>query len=409
MGWGAKSMYRQIIYLSLGWIVIVLCSFGWGYYESRKNEEQNILNVSRIFFDQIVLTREWNACHGGVYVYADAKTPPNPYLSKDPKRDIHLENGKVLTKINPAYMTRQISELAAQYNGAQIHITSLKPIRPANRPTPWERKALESFEKGVHEVGTFTDGHYRYMAPLTTQQSCLKCHAQQGYRVGDIRGGISITLPYDRDNKLWPRIIRHLIIAGAGLLFILFYGRRLAKAYKMLEEQSIIDPLTEIPNRRFFLKRAEEEFRRAERNHSPIALIMVDIDYFKGYNDRYGHVEGDVALRKVAETMKLLLRRPPDCIARYGGEEFIIMLPNTSSEGAEQVAEKLRAKIEALQINNEASTCSDVITISLGIATAPHDGVSFEAQLKQADEALYTAKEKGRNRYEIVIIEPLQE
>lgn len=398
-------MYRQILYLSVGWIVIVLSSFIWGYYESRQNEELNILKVSRAFFAQIVITREWNACHGGVYVYADTKTPPNPYLSKDPERDMPLKNGKLLTKINPAYMTRQISELAAQYDGAQIHITSLKPIRPANKPTPWERKALESFEKGVDEVGTFSDGHYRYMAPLITQKSCLKCHALQGYQVGDIRGGISITLPYNHYDSLWPRIIRNLIIAGVGLLFILFYGRRLAKAYQMLEEQSIIDPLTEIPNRRFFMKRAKEEFMRAERDHTPISLIMVDIDYFKGFNDRYGHIEGDVTLRKVAEAMKQQLRRPPDCIARYGGEEFIIMLPNTSSEGAEQVAEKLRAKIEALQINNEASTCSSVVTISLGVAAAPHDGISFEAQLKQADEALYTAKQKGRNCSESIIIE----
>ncbi|MDD2951083.1 MAG: diguanylate cyclase, partial [Sulfuricurvum sp.] len=315
------------------------------------------------------------------------------------------KNGNVLTRINPAYMTRQLSELAAEYNGAQIHITSLKPIRPENGPTPWERKALESFERGISEVGTFTDGQYRYMAPLITQKSCLKCHGEQGYRVGDIRGGISITLPYNRYAPLWPRIIGYIAVTAAGLLFILFFGRRLARAYQMLEEQSIIDPLTEIPNRRFFMKRAEEEFQRAERDHIPIALIMVDIDNFKGFNDRYGHIEGDVTLKTVAATMKQQLRRPPDCIARYGGEEFVILLPNTSPEGAAQVAELLRTKIEALQINNEASSCADVVTISLGVAAAPRDGVSFEAQLKEADKALYTAKQTGRNRCENTIIE----
>jgi len=400
-------MYRQIVYLSLGWIVIVLCSFGWGYYNSRQNENQNILKVSRTFFEQIVITREWNACHGGVYVYADHKTPPNPYLSKDPERDIPLGNGKMLTKINPAYMTRQLSELAAQYNGAQIHITSLKPIRPANGPMPWERQALKSFETGIDEVGTFADGHYRYMAPLITQKSCLKCHGEQGYRIGDIRGGISITLPYNHYDSLWPRITGYLTVTIVGLLFIQFFGRRLAKAYQMLEEQSIVDPLTEIPNRRFFMKRAEEEFLRAERGHTPIALIMIDIDYFKGFNDRYGHIEGDITLKTVANEMKQQLRRPPDCIARYGGEEFIILLPNTSPEGAERVAELLRSKIEALQITNEASQCAAVVTVSLGVAAASHDGVSFEAQLKRADEALYAAKQKGRNRCENVLIEPL--
>lgn len=402
-------MYRQIAYFSIGWVVVVLFTFGGAYYNSRQKEDRNILEVSRAFFNQIVLTREWNARHGGVYVYSSEATPPNPYLSKDPERDIYLENGKTLTKINPAYMTRQISELSAQHIGAQVHITSLNPIRPANKATPWERKALKSFESGVKEVGLFRDGNYRYMAPLITQKSCLQCHGDQGYKIGDIRGGISITLPYNRYASLWPRIIGYLTVTVVGLLFIQFFGRRLAKAYQMLHEQSIIDPLTEIPNRRFFMKRAKEEFLRAERDHTPIALIMIDIDYFKGFNDRYGHIEGDITLKTVAETMKQQLRRPPDCIARYGGEEFIIMLPNTSGEGAARVAELLRIKIEALKINNEASQCADVVTISLGIAVAPHDGISFDAQLKQADEALYAAKQKGRNRCEITIINPTDE
>ena len=399
-------MKRQIAYFSLAWITIVLIAFGWDYYKSCQNKDREILEISRTFLDQIIITREWNALHGGVYVFADEQTPPNPYLNKDPQRDIPLSNGKILTKVNPAYMTRQISELAAQFKGAQIHITSLKPIRSENKSTPWEHTALESFEKGAKEYASFTDGHYRYMAPLITRKSCLKCHEQQGYKIGDVRGGISITLPYNNSSFLWPRITGYLTVTAVGLFFIIFFGRRLSKAYQMLQEQSTIDPLTEIPNRRFFMKRAEEEFLRAERDHTPIALIMIDIDYFKSFNDRYGHLEGDITLKMVAEIMKKQLRRPPDCIARYGGEEFIIMLPNTQPDGAARVAELLRTKVEELQINNEPSQCADVVTISLGVAAAPHDGVSFKTQLQQADEALYAAKQKGRNRSENRIIEP---
>lgn len=399
-------MWRQIAMFCLGWIGVVLLSFGWEIYSSRQNEARSVLEVSRAFFQQIVTTREWNARHGGVYVFACDTTPPNPHL-KDAERDILLKDGRMLTMVNPAYMTRQLSEIAVKAEGTQIHITSLKPIRPENAPLPWEEVILESFEKGDREYGTFVDGHYRYMAPLMTVESCLKCHRAQGYEPGDVRGGISITLPYDRYASITPLIIGHLLIAGTGLVLILLFGRKLSGAYRMLHEQSIIDPLTGIHNRRFFLKRAGEEFRRAEREGAPLALVMVDVDYFKRFNDHYGHLEGDACLRSIADVMKAHLRRPPDCLARYGGEEFVILLPNTPADGAKNVAEALRRSVEELQIGNEASLCGSVVTVSLGVAATPGvEGVTYEQLLKAADDALYRAKHSGRNRIEITELVP---
>jgi len=392
-------MWRQIALFGLGWISIVLLSFGWEFYSAKTHDAQTILEVSRTLFQQIVLTREWNARHGGVYVYSNEMTPPNPHLQGD-DRDIRLENGMVLTKVNPAYMTRQLSELSNELSRAQIHITSLNPIRAENAPYEWERVALKAFESGLPELGSFEDGRFRYMAPLITVESCLKCHRQQGYQVGDIRGGISTSIPYDRYASLWPMTVGHLLIALTGLLLLLLFGFKLSQIHRMLEEQGITDPLTRIPNRRFFIKRSEEEFQRARRENEPIAIIMADIDYFKLFNDRYGHLEGDACLQSVAETMKLMLRRPPDCIARYGGEEFVILLPNTPLEGGKMVAEKLCRAVEALKISNEASQCSDVVTISLGVAAGEAGKVTYMTLLKEADEALYRAKERGRNRVE---------
>ena len=306
----------------------------------------------------------------------------------------------MLTKVNPAYMTRQLSELAKEYRGARIHITSLHPIRPENAPLPWERDALRAFETGLPELGSFSEGYFRYMAPLKTRKSCLQCHGQQGYKVGDIRGGISISIPYSDYAPLKSLVFGHLLVAMTGLLLIFLFGRKLSQAYQMLKEQSIIDPLTNIPNRRFFTKRSEEEFQRASRQHDPIALIMADVDYFKLFNDHYGHMEGDACLKAVADVMKSMLRRPPDCIARYGGEEFVIMLPDTSPEGAAIVAEHLREAVEGLQIRNESSHIADVVTISLGVAAARRGDVTYNHLLKQADEALYRAKANGRNRVE---------
>jgi diguanylate cyclase (GGDEF)-like protein len=238
------------------------------------------------------------------------------------------------------------------------------------------------------------------MAPLKTNESCLKCHEKQGYELGDIRGGISITLPVVRSSSLLPLGAGHLLIAAIGLLLIGLFGKRLHDVYRALQKQSVMDPLTGIANRRYFMEKAALEYSRAEREQQPMALIMVDIDYFKSYNDTYGHMEGDACLKRVAGAMKRALKRPADCIARYGGEEFVIMLPDTPLQGAAEMAEQLRTAVQELRIANSASRCSDVVTASFGVAAETGGEASYDLLLKRADDALYRAKQQGRNRVE---------
>jgi len=156
------------------------------------------------FFNQVEITRIWNARHGGVYAIVTKDNQPNPYL-KVPNRDIVTPDGLELTMINPAYMTRQIAEIAKEKNGTIFHITSLKPIRPENAADDWETVALMEFEESKKEksvkkekiefINNRFESSFKYMAPLYVKQSCLKCHSQQGYLLGDIRGGISVTIP----------------------------------------------------------------------------------------------------------------------------------------------------------------------------------------------------------------------
>ncbi|RLJ22369.1 hypothetical protein DJ030_01790 [bacterium endosymbiont of Escarpia laminata] len=151
-------------------------------------------------FRLVQMTRLWNAQHGGVYVPVSESTPPNPYLEV-PDRDVETLDGVKLTKLNPAYMTRQIADVARKNSGILLHITSLKPINPNNVPDVWESKALNLFEKDVPEILEYikqdSSRVYRYMGPLFTKKACMKCHEKQGYEVGDVRGGISVTLPAD--------------------------------------------------------------------------------------------------------------------------------------------------------------------------------------------------------------------
>jgi len=171
-----------------------------------------------------------------------------------------------------------------------------------------------------------------------------------------------------------------------------------------LKRYSYMDGLTSIANRRHFEETLDREWGRAKRVGKPLALVMCDIDFFKAYNDTYGHLKGDECLRQVARSLTDTLQRPGDIVARYGGEEFVIILPDTDAEGAVHVAEALRTEVEALRIPHTSSTTSEVVTISLGIADATPSRGSTPAELISAsDQALYRAKHRGRNRVERIV------
>ena len=169
-----------------------------------------------------------------------------------------------------------------------------------------------------------------------------------------------------------------------------------------LRDLSYLDPLTNLSNRRYFDENFARVWLQGQRTRSQIAFIMIDIDFFKQFNDSYGHQAGDVCLIKIAETLKDNIKRPGDIVARIGGEEFAVILPDTSKEGVIQVAEQLRHNVQALKIPH-CDSIYNVITISLGIAiTTPDNECHASSMLhKMADEALYQAKQSGRNQYTV--------
>ncbi len=168
---------------------------------------------------------------------------------------------------------------------------------------------------------------------------------------------------------------------------------------KKLEELSFKDGLTGIANRRMFDSILETEWADARRNQSPISLIMLDIDYFKQYNDEYGHIQGDVCLTRVAGILNSASSRPRDFVARIGGEEFAIILPETDEASARKVAERCRIAIEQEKIPHAKSGVSDYLTLSMGLSTAiPGQSDTALSLVEQADKSLYQAKNQGRDR-----------
>lgn len=210
--------------LAVVWTVVVGASLVWNVVQVRHNTKETMRHHARASFEKDLIWRRWVVGRSGVYVPVSEETPPNPYLSHIEERDITTPSGHRLTLFNPAYVTRQVHELGDNQYGIRGHITSLNPIRPENAPDPWETKALQAFERGETEMSSVEDmegeEYMRLMRPLVTEEGCLKCHSAQGYKAGDIRGGISISIPMELILAIAQRYTIGLAL-GHGLLWIL--------------------------------------------------------------------------------------------------------------------------------------------------------------------------------------------
>ncbi len=395
---------RDVTLIVIIWVLLIGFAFYNSFSGAIKEKTQTLMQTARVIFQEIVITRDWNSSHGLVYVPITEQTQPDPYIDS-PHRDIISEDGLNLTQINPYYMTRQLSELSSKRRGPKFRITCLNPIRPENKPNEWEKKALESFENNKQEVGKLikdeSGTRFVYMAPLITKNECLACHVEQGYHVGDIRGGISVVLPAIPPLKIMPLAFEYIILGLSGVFIIIVFVGKLDKVYRQLRRQAITDPLTQIPNRRDFTMHIILEFNRSKRDEDNLSVLMCDIDNFKAYNDTYGHKRGDECLQLVAKIIEETLNRPADFCARYGGEEFIVILPNTDIKGAAHIAEKIRQNIVKLAIAHDGSPNHKIVTLSLGVGTISSLDKVYEDLIKKADIALYKAKDNGRNRVEI--------
>ncbi|MDD3609402.1 MAG: ATP-binding protein [Halothiobacillaceae bacterium] len=212
------QLYRLHLYLGLAALAWTLTFGGIGWYligqlhgmtmELARKEAESNFNKDQAF-------RFWGTLHGGVYVEVSDKTPRSPWLAHIPERDLVTPSGRQLTLMNPAYMLRELNEQFGELFGVRGHITSLMPLRAENAPDAWERRALEHFKRGGGEVMEVSDiegkPYLRFMAPMLTQQGCLVCHAHQGYKVGDIRGGVSVAVPLSDYQK------REQVAAGQTL------------------------------------------------------------------------------------------------------------------------------------------------------------------------------------------------
>ena len=231
-------------------------SVAWNLKSQTIAVENTARAAARTAYEKDVVYRIWSAMHGGVYVPVSSNAEPNIYLKGIADRDVETRGGKQLTLINPAYMNRQVHEIELSRTGSRGHLTSLRPVRPGNAPDEWEREALEAMVtereeySGIQEM----DGreYMRYMRPLITEEACLKCHEQHGYRVGQIRGGLSVSTPMEPFRKAVEASTRaiwfwHVFTWFVGIVGIAFSANRLTQYFRRQEisEQLIRDSLQE--------------------------------------------------------------------------------------------------------------------------------------------------------------------
>jgi len=401
----------KVFLISLSLIIALFISviFLGVYLRSNTLLLETVKEEATSYFGLIVQTRLWNARYGGVYVEKKGDVQSNQFLKEvGVEPDIKCENNRVLTMRNPALMMKEISQLTGAENGVRFHITSRQAVNPQNAPDPFEQDSLKEFERGIKEVWkvdrTTTPPLFRYMAPLYVDESCLVCHKNQGYKTGDIRGGISVNIPMgelDRKMKTNKVIITVLlVITVLILLFILYFMvwklvSRLQESQEQLKQISITDELTGLRNRRYIMERLEDEFQRARRSGKPMGLIMLDLDYFKQINDMHGHQFGDVVLKAVASRMRSSIREY-DLLGRVGGEEFFIVSPEAEVEETLGIAERIRELVRGEAISDGKREVN--ITISAGVTMLKEHDRDIDVLFSRADSALYSAKQQGRDR-----------
>lgn len=424
-----KSRSYWLVAFAL-WIALGTASYLYNMKSLEHHASMMASERATNFYKAIFLARKWNSQYGPIYAPVTEQNPPNSYLQL-PNREITAPNGLELTMINHAYMVRQISEIAEQEK-VYFHVTSLNPLNPENAADPWEKIALESFEKGVPEKIEMVQGVdglvFRYMAPMFVEATCLACHAQQGYKMGDVRGGVSVTLDANeilddvKREKLFL-IMAHLFTVSVGIfLGYLFLSsarkhtlvlegitssqkqdlqtqkEKLNETTKVMHDLVTRDTTTGIHTAEHFKDLSTLMWNNAINNSKPVALLLLEIDSFNDYADNYGALEGDICLKEITGAITRKVQEKGSVVARFGAASFAVMLANTDASHAHDLAQKVHGDVLGLNIPHETSDVSKIVTIT-GVAASvvPTHGQQLGDFIKRVRDALRKGREKGRN------------
>ncbi|MDJ1185639.1 diguanylate cyclase domain-containing protein [Roseofilum casamattae] len=418
----SRLLYQHVII-----ILVSLLSLGFGiavvgtYYLSVSLVNSQAMHYSMVAVQTLNEARKLyskNAVNRVKFVHGVLVTP-----------EYHNITGAIP---NPATYTIELGQLLSnESEGILFRLYSDYPF-PNRTETggpqdSFQREALkylnENPQDAFYRREEFGDRlSFRYTEAVLMEPSCVACHntlpnsPKKDWKVGEVRGVVEITQPLDRIMLMAEDGLKMIYIALAAIIalaitgLILVVGRfriihheleeKVSERTAALHHLATVDDLTQLFNRREFDRRLEIHWQRAQYNQDWLSLILCDVDYFKKYNDTYGHQAGDDCLHAVARVLKTSAQRSGEFAARCGGEEFAIVLPNINGTQACRVAHLIRERIHQLHIPHRGSLTHAHVTLSLGIASIiPEEDSSLETLIKAADRALYQAKAEGRDRF----------
>lgn len=401
-----KSLLNMKILAIFGWTVMVLLSLVYAAYNQYQHSYETAYDIANANFDKDQAFRQWASSHDGVYVPIDMdRTPPSPYLSHIPERDITTDSGKELTLMNPAYMVRQIMEEYSGLYGAKGHITALESLNPGSKPDEWERKALLEFRKDplkkeVLELTEIDDQTMmRLIRPMKITNGCLSCHGHQAtYLDSHTAGGVSVSIPmaeiYKHAIDAYKKTaFMHFMFWIFGVFIIRFIDKKEQKTKDELKYFANHDTLTTAPNRHAYHNKIHDLLKN--RKVENLFLLFMDLDNFKSVNDTLGHSIGDQLLKAVSKRLKNRIHSF-EMFARFGGDEFVFLFIEKNHQFIEFVIKEIHKALKEPFILNGYEV---YVTVSIGISKYPQDGNTPEVLLKNADIAMYDAKDSGKSIY----------
>jgi diguanylate cyclase (GGDEF)-like protein len=424
--------HKLAVLISSSFVVLASVAIYLSYFESKQAYENKLRHYGELIVNQIEQHRlssmEQGAGHSFIQKSISALTSQKAY---------------------------KINDISFNQIDGIFRFISAHPLNPENQPDEIERRALTSFEQGEKDyyltVNLRGEAHLRYVQPLMMKTACLACHGSATHQVGDLRGGISITIPVEQEHQafhqsLMKEVLYRIIIFIVLFILITLYVRtllisplnklsalserigsghlqeqdweshdqmselynalviadkrikkqqdELVRLAELADMDSRIDPLTGIYNRRHLSAEGTKLFEQAKRNQAPISTVMIDIDHFKNVNDTYGHAIGDEVIKHLCACINTIVRTY-DLFVRLGGEEFLLILPTTDAKASHAIAERIRLMYESMPLKlNDGSDLKS--TISLGVCCSMNQGL--DQAIECADAQLYVAKNNGRNQ-----------